>query len=167
MAELGLIGSIVGVAGAGLKLSITLYTFSETVATASWEIKHIARDVSLTSAVLEELGSNLKQDEQAMLYSISAVKTASDVVAECEIVFTEIDAILAKTMEATMRRWPKKGGRLTLSALDRLKWPFLQPKMELLRGNLERLKSTLVLMLNVLTYARDLRTEYVRLKTFR
>ena len=162
MAEVGLIGTIVGIAGAGVKLSITLYTFSETVATASWEIKNIARDVSLTAAVLEELGSNLKQDELAKLYSGSAVKTAEDVVTECKSVFMEIDGILAKTMEATSKRWPKKGGRLTLSALDRLKWPFLQPKMELLRGNLERLKSTLVLMLNVLTYARDLRAEYVR-----
>jgi hypothetical protein len=32
--------------------------------------------------------------------------------------------------------------------------------MEVLRSNLERLKSTLVLMLNVLTYAKDLRAEY-------
>ena len=60
MAEIGLIASVVGIAGAGLKLSITLYTFSETVATATSDIKNIARDVSLTSAVLEELGRNLK-----------------------------------------------------------------------------------------------------------
>jgi hypothetical protein len=63
MAEIGLIASVIGVAGAGLKLSITLYTFSETVATAADSIKAIAKDVSLTSAVLEELGSNLKHDE--------------------------------------------------------------------------------------------------------
>ena len=55
----------------------------------------------------------------------------------------------------------KRKGKVVLNAVEKLKWPFLQPKMELLRGNLERLKSTLVLMLNVLTYARGLREEYV------
>jgi hypothetical protein len=159
MAEAGLVATIVGIAGAGVKLSITLYTFSETVATASSEIKNVARDVSLTSSVLEQLGANLKQDEQAKLYSGSAVQTAKDVMTECEAVFQEIDGVLAKATDSVAKRWPRKGGKVALSAMDRLKWPFLQPKMALLRGNLERLKSTLVLMLNVLTYARDLRVE--------
>jgi hypothetical protein len=43
MAEVGLIASIIGIAGAGIKLSITLYTFSETVSTAQSDIKDIAR----------------------------------------------------------------------------------------------------------------------------
>ena len=80
MAELGLIASVIGVAGAGLKLSIPLYTFSETVATAADSIKAIAKDVCLTSAVLEELGSNLNHDGQARLYSGTALKTAQAVV---------------------------------------------------------------------------------------
>ncbi|OAP62305.1 hypothetical protein AYL99_04508 [Fonsecaea erecta] len=161
MAELGLIGTIIGIAGAGVKLSITLYSFSETVTAAPAEIKNIARDVSLTAAVLEELGANLKQDDQARLYSGTAVQTAQEVVTEREGVFREIDAMVARAVEsaASKKGLVKKGGKLALSALERLRWPFLQPKMEILRGNLERLKSTLVLMLNVLTYARDLRAE--------
>ena len=99
MAEIGLIASVIGVAGAGLKLSITLYTFSETVATAADSIKAIAKDVSLTSAVLEELGSNLKHDEQARLYSGTALKTAQTVVVDCEAVFKQIDGALSKSME--------------------------------------------------------------------
>ncbi|KIW98576.1 uncharacterized protein Z519_00237 [Cladophialophora bantiana CBS 173.52] len=156
----GLIRSIVDVANAGIKLSIALYTFSETVATAPDQIKNIARDVSLMASVLEELGADLKQDDQARLYSISAVESAKDVVAECEGVFKEIDAVVARAVESASNNGLKKeGGKLALSATDRLKWPFLQPGMEVLQGNLERLKSTLVLMLNVLTYARDLRAE--------
>ena len=54
-----------------------------------------------------------------------------------------------------------KGGKVVLSAMEKLKWPFLQPKVQELRANLERLKSTLVLMLNVLTYARKVQTEWV------
>jgi len=158
MAEVGLIGTIIGIAGAGIKLSITLYTFSETVSTAHAEIKNVARDVSLTSAVLEELGASLRQDDHAKLYSDSALRTAKDVVKECEVVFSDINVVMGKAMDSSSKRGLKKG-KLALSALERLKWPFLQPKMEMLRSNLERLKSTLVLMLNVLTYARDLRAE--------
>lgn len=159
MAEIGPIGTVVGIASAGIKLSITLYSFSETVSTAHVEIKNIARDVSLTSAVLEELGASLKQDDQARLYSGSALRTANEVVKECEGVFNDINSIMGKAMDSASKRGTKKG-KLALSAIEKLKWPFLQPKMEMLRGNLERLKSTLVLMLNVLSYARDLRTEY-------
>jgi hypothetical protein len=75
MAEIGLIASVVGVACVGVKLSTTLYTFSETVATATDSTKSIAKDVSLTIAVLEELSSNLKHDEQVRLYSGAALKT--------------------------------------------------------------------------------------------
>ena len=39
--------------------------------------------------------------------------------------------------------------------LERIKWGYLQPKLQLLRSNLDRLKSTLLLMLNVITYARQ------------
>lgn len=159
MAEIGLIGTIVGIASAGIKLSITLYTFSETVSTAQAEIKNVARDVSLTSAVLEELGASLRQDDEAKLYSGSALRTATDVVKECEGVFNDINLVMGKAMDSASKRGIKKG-KLALSALDKLKWPFLQPKMDMLRGNLERLKSTLVLMLSVLSYARDLRAEY-------
>ncbi|OQV04703.1 hypothetical protein CLAIMM_09552 [Cladophialophora immunda] len=159
MAEVGLIGTIVGVAGAGVKLSITLYTFSETVATAPAKVRDMARDVSLTSAVLEELGANLRQGDQATLYSGAAVQTATDVVAECECVFREMDGMVARAMESASRKGVKKGGKLALSARDRLQGPFMEPKMEVLKGNLDRLKSTLVLMLHVLTYARDLRVE--------
>lgn len=159
MAEIGLVGSIVGIPSAGIKLSITLYSFSETVSTAHSEIKNIARDVSLTSAVLEELGASLKQDDQAKLYSGSALRTAKEVVKECEGVFNDINYVMGKAMDSTSKRGIKKG-KLALTAIERLRWPFLQPKMEMLRGNLERLKSTLLLMLNVLSYARDLRIEY-------
>ena len=44
--------------------------------------------------------------------------------------------------------------------LERAKWSYLQPKLQLLRSNLDRLKSTLLLMLNVITYARQVAGRY-------
>ena len=171
MAEFGLVASVVQIADVGVKLSITLYTFAETVLTADKSIKEIASDVSLTSSVLEELGQNLKRDEKSRLCSENAVKTAEGIVRECAAIFKEIKETLETTLDKIKPRAANgkqhgkhaaHGGRkMAVAALERLKWPFLQPKMQLLRSNLDRLKSTLVLMLNVITYARKVSEEYV------
>lgn len=87
MAEIGLVASVIQIASTGLKLSITLYTFAETVFVVDKSIKHIARDVSLTSAVLNELGDNFKQGKQARIASENCIKTTMDVVQECSEVF--------------------------------------------------------------------------------
>lgn len=172
MAEIGLVASVVQIADTGIKLSITLYTFAETVLTADKSIKEIASDVSLTSSVLEELGQNLKKDQKSRLCSENAVKTAEGIVKECAAIFNEINGTLETTLEkikpragsekANGRDGAYGGRKLPVAAYERLKWPFLQPKMQLLRSNLDRLKSTLVLMLNVITYARKVSEEYVR-----
>ena len=46
------------------------------------------------------------------------------------------------------------------SMKEKLRWPFLQPKLQLLRSDLDKLKATLLLMLNVMTYARQLSERY-------
>ncbi|KAK5465341.1 hypothetical protein LTS15_001904 [Exophiala xenobiotica] len=166
MADEGLAGTLIGIARAGIKLAVTLHNFSETVTTAHTEIKSIANNVSLTASVLHELGVKLDQDdddddddEGHQLYSSSATGTARDAARECESVFREINVIITKAMQSAAERGVKNGKAPALSPLERMKYPFLQPKMELLGGNLERLKSTLVLLLNVLSYARDLKPE--------
>ena len=171
MAEIGLVASVVQIADTGIKLSITLYSFAETVLTADKSIREIAGDVSLTSSVLEELGRNLKKDQKSRLCSENAVKTAEGIVTECAAIFNEIDGTLQTILEKIKPGVDPRSGngkdgahggrKMAVAALERLKWPFLQPKMQLLRSNLDRLKSTLVLMLNVITYARKVSEEYV------
>ena len=128
--------------GHWIEASISLYTFAETVSSANKDVKHIAKDVSLTSAVLKELGENLKNDKQNGIASDDAIKTADEVVHECSEVFREINTAL--------ETGSGKGNRKLLGSF---KWPLLQLTTELLRRNLERLKSTLILMLHILTYA--------------
>lgn len=161
MAEVGLAASIVGIASVGAKLSVNLYSFAETVNSAEKNVKAIATEVSLTSAVLEQLSETLKQDAQVQVCSNKAVQTAENIVEECSQVFKDIDGALEKSLCSAKRSSPpSKGQKITISLPSRLKWPFLQPKMQLLSANLERLKSTLLLMLQVLIYARRLSTEY-------
>lgn len=139
MAEVvGLVASVIQVAGAGLKLSQTLYQYADGVATADRRIRDIAKDVKLTSLVIDELGNVFKQDETARLISRSAVTTAEETMKECSTVFSEIDTMLAKSRKGTM-------GRLML--------PFRDKKIELLRSHIDKLKSTLQLLMQVLVHA--------------
>lgn len=161
MAEIGLAASIVGVAGVGAQLAVNLYSFAETVNSAEKNIKAIAAEVSLTSAVLEQLSEALKQDAQVQVASNKAFQTAEGIVEECSQIFKDIDGALEKSLCSAKRSAPpSKGQKIVISLPGRLKWPFLQPKMQLLSANLGRLKSTLLLMLHVLIYARRLSAEY-------
>lgn len=154
MAEVGIVASIIQIADTGLRLSLKLYTFGEIVSTADKSIISISKDVSLTSSVLKELGQILDQDRHAKICSQNAVRTADDLVRECLGVFEEMEGLLAKKLPNLGIGVGEKAKRATV-LLERLKWPYLQPKLELMRTNLERLKSTLNLMLNVIALARQ------------
>lgn len=165
MEGIGLIASVAQIADVGLRLSIKLYTFGEIVASADRSVIAISKDVSLTSGVLKELGKLLDKDKETGTFSETAVQTADGVVKECLEVFKEMDNIVVKRLPS-LGAAGKGGGqgerakRATVM-LERLKWGYLQPKLELLRSNLDSLKSTLLLMLNVITYARQVAEKYV------
>ena len=165
MAELGIIASVMQIADTGLRLSIKLYTFGEIVSTADKSVISISKDVSLTSSVLKELGSLLESDAESQVFSMNAVQTADIVVKECLEVFQEMEAILVNKLPSLSgqdgTRGVVGGKRSKATALfERLKWGYLQPKLDLLRSNLDRLKSTLLLMLNVITYARQISEKF-------
>ncbi|KAL1797248.1 hypothetical protein ACET3X_003854 [Alternaria dauci] len=141
MAEVvGLVASVVQLAGAGLKLSQALYQYADGVATADRRIKNIANEVRLTSLVIQELGGIFEQHETASLISENAVRTAKETIKECSAVFTEIEVIIDKTK-------PGKMGRLML--------PFRDNKIEVLRSQIDKLKSTLELLMQVLIFAQQ------------
>ena len=153
MAELALVASIVQVADIGLRLSLRLYTFGETVASADQSIRNISKDVSLTSAVLKELGNTFENDK-AGISSDNATSTAKDVVQECHTVFDEMEALLLKKVPHLSSAGDVRSKAKMV--LERLKWPTIKGKIELLNYTLDKMKSTLTLMLNVIIYAQQI-----------
>ena len=126
--------------------SVTLPSMPKTL------ITFISKDISYTSVILRELGQCLEKDDEANLCSENASRTTSAIVDECRIVFEEIDQALMDLMARMgLRGQP---GQPELTIFERSTWPFLQPKIKLLWEKLDKLKSTLHLMLNVLIYAR-------------
>jgi hypothetical protein len=152
LAALGVAASVVQLADVGFKLSIKLFAFGEAVSRADKSIRTLSNEISLTSAVLKELGEILKVDE-ARYVSVRAINATEQTVAECHSIFEQLNKLLEKSRGSF---GPEKTKDDKLTKLDKLRWPFLQPKMDLLRSNLDRLKASLALMLQVLSYARDI-----------
>lgn len=146
MAELfGTAAGIIQVAEVGFNLATTLYKYASTVKGAERDIKRIARDVKLTSKVLERTHEQLKADQQAQLCTNDALVDLEDVLEGCREAFKEVDDSLNKSMKPP-------SGKLGMSLTEKLKWPLKQDKLEVLRANLEKLKTTLLLMLSVFAY---------------
>ena len=161
MADIGLIASVLQVADIGARLSVKLYTFCHAAVNADDTIVFISKDLSHTSAILRELSRCLEKDHEAQLCSENAFRTTSAIVNECRIVFEEIDQALMDKM--TRMGLDGKPGQPEPAILERSTWPFLQPRIKLLWNKLDKLRSTLHLMLNVLIYARLVAEKFVYL----
>ena len=159
MAEVALLGSIVQIADVGIRLSLRLYAFGETVASADQTILAISKDISLTSAVLKEL-SSVFGNQSEKIHSQNAVGTAESVVKECSAVFHEIENMLLSKVPSLHSNAAEKRSRAT-TLLERLRWPTIKEKIKLLNCNLDRMKSTLTLMLNVIIYAKQVSDKYL------
>ena len=111
----------------------------------------MAKDVALFSAVLKDLGKTLERGKESRLYKDAAYESSQLIVKECEEVFGMIIAILKKST--------KDGGRsldadnVSLPPMQKFMWVFRRSRVQLLRGNLESLKSTILLQVAVLSYA--------------
>ena len=157
MADDDFSGTIAGIASAGTKLSVSLYTFSETISTDHRNIKSLAHDISFVSSTLAQLDNAWKQNGQVKVSSVLALTSGKAAVKECETIFNELNSVLDDAKEFSSKRPSKR--KLTLSAAERSEWPFLQPRADLLAVNLERVKSTLLLFLNVVTKPNDVGSE--------
>lgn len=156
LAVLGIVASVAQLADYGFKLSIKLFAYSQAVYKADKSIRSFSNEVSLTSAVLKELSTILGAEESRYV-SERALEATQTTVNECFTVFDQLNKILEKSMGSGVDSGTESS---KISSFDRLKWPFVQPKVDLLRSNLDRLKASLTLMLQVLSFARDLSKQY-------
>jgi hypothetical protein len=153
MEAIGAIASIIGVVGAGAKLSIVLFDFASTVGLAGKEVRQIGIEISLFCSVLKQLQSTLAK-AKAFRYSLGAIETIQEILDRCQEVFKEIEGIINGLR--------KRGGeRSTEAAPDlvaRVKWTFKRSQVQLLRTTLESCKVTLHIMLSTLEFAQKIAT---------
>lgn len=145
MAEVvGLVASIIQIAGAGAQLSSALYHFTTSAVRADQDITDIASDVELTSNALDSIGKVFETEDPKSIVSKKAIQDANNIIKRCETVFTEISELVEKRSKTL------KDGKKSLSVMGKLSWPMKEQRVELHRRRLESLKNSLVLLLHVL-----------------
>lgn len=148
MAEpFSIVTGAVQVAGAGFQLAKTLYTCARNIRDAEKEINVVATEVKLTSTVLENLAAVLENENVNDICSVTLQADAQAAMDGCKTAFNELDRALRSATKTTAN------GTTRISFSGRAKWPLNQSKMKILQSNLERLKTTLSLMLDVLNLA--------------
>ncbi|KAH7091682.1 hypothetical protein FB567DRAFT_589558 [Paraphoma chrysanthemicola] len=149
MAEVvGLVASIVQIAGAGCQLSAALYNYTTSAVRADQDIADIAGDVELTSNALESVGRVFESEEAKSVVSKKAIQDANNLIKRCDVVFKDISELVDK------RRKVSKDGKKGLTVMGKLSWPMKEQRLELHRRRLDSLKNSLVLLLHVLQLAQ-------------
>ncbi len=144
--------SIVGIATAGIHISIKVATLAGQISTASERVSTIGNDVSLTSGILHQLGEMMGQETSNGNFSIfnnAGLETTRSSAEICQKIFEEVERETAKASALLRGRKQQVGEKVKLSKAEKTKWPFLQPGLEILRTDLREAKGTLMLMLQV------------------
>lgn len=150
---LGAAGSIIGIAGFGLQIAVTLQTYTEAALEADDRIRDIANDISATASALQQLQAVIAHDDklpQGKIFTVEGLKVLNKVASQCDAVFTRIVQLLNKAGQPRGQLSNSEVAKdLRLSSLDHLKWPWLEPKIKRCRKELERLLLKLLLMLQI------------------
>lgn len=146
---LGVAASIIQVADLGTKLSVKLFSFYRQVKNANESIQLLSNEVALISAILHELGDSLEEEESANLCSDEAFLTLERVLDQCRDVLRQIERVVGINDLSSKTRLQQVTGKIRLVLLE--------PSLEPLKANLERLKSTMLLLLNVIMFAGQVR----------
>lgn len=141
--------ALIQVAEFGTKLSVKLFFFYRELKGANESIQNLSSDVTITSAILRELGEGLKEGEHAKLCSKTAFDILKDVLNQCEEVLEQI---------RDMTKYSDSSAKTRLQQItESFRHVLLEPSVDPLKTNLKRLKSTMLLLLNVITYAGQVR----------
>lgn len=143
MAELGIAASIIQIAGAGIHLTMELYAFGSAFTGAKEDTDDIALGVSLYCMTLKHLAETLRHKNSVQ--SPQALQGIADIREKSEQVFARIAAIL-----------PRSAARPdTMTLVQRFKWNFKKARVNLLLGQLDSLKLTLLLLVQILAIGEE------------
>lgn len=97
--------------------------------------------MGFTCSVLKQLSESLNKEEQAQRYNSEALITARDVLKESEKMFGDLEVVLDDKGLAAAAYEGSFGDKFWKIA-SKAKYPFIEPQIEFLRSNLDRLRST-------------------------
>ncbi|KAK0275289.1 hypothetical protein LTR35_010890 [Friedmanniomyces endolithicus] len=151
---LSIAASAIQVADAGFKLYGALSQYIKDYVDANKHVRRLADEVRTTSWALQQLWALLKEDDDIKLCKPEAIGETEAALKGCQRAFDEVSDIIKGFLPSPK---PDGSGGLAKSSIsNRWKWPLKTAKVQLLLAQLERLKTTLLLIFKVITYASKL-----------
>jgi hypothetical protein len=141
MAELSLAASIVGLVSLGIQVGQGLNLYIDSASNAKPRVQAIATDIDLAIQVVRELGSTIDDPTSKALINDNAQNIAAKTISQFRRVFDQIKLKIPTP------------GQTGIRAYQKLKWPFTESKVNLLRAELENAKATLQLLMDVIIFA--------------
>ncbi|KAF2640620.1 hypothetical protein P280DRAFT_469358 [Massarina eburnea CBS 473.64] len=147
--------SVVGIAVAGVKVSISLFALAETVNTGSETVIALANDISSTCGILNQLRDLItpQPGTDTSIFNSTALRDIVVGALNCRIIFDQLNTYLKRATNQIKDLEPQPNDKVKLSRSERAKWPFLDPHVNELHSNLRDAKSNLLLMVAVANLA--------------
>jgi hypothetical protein len=140
----GVLTSVTTVAGAGLRLALLLNAVACQVANSGVDIHSISKAISLFSTTLKQVGQSLHANDSVR--TRECMETAQAISEQAQTVFGEIEDMLDKVQ--------KSDSYLDLPVQQRFKLCFKKQRVTYLLAQIESLKLSLAVMLQVLQLGR-------------
>ncbi|KAG9546811.1 hypothetical protein KCU71_g16763, partial [Aureobasidium melanogenum] len=133
--------SVGGLVSLGIQLVQGLNQYAGSALDSKGRIRAISTDINLTVQVVQTLDTTIQDEANKATMKDDAARLIQETIAQCRDIFTKI--------QSTLPEYSATGPRKR----DVIIWPFIEPKLDLLRGNLEKLKTSLQLLMNVIILA--------------
>ena len=182
MEALGAVGSVVGIISLGIQLAQILQQQIDSVRDADHRVREIVAELDATASSLsavQDLQLRDRENSGDRIFNETGSQAISKIIQQCDVVYRNIVVLVSKAGKEALiavdnfqrKIRKKKSGEFSvvkleieLSNLEHLLWPWRLPKIEQYLADLERLKSTLLLLLAVADLAKKTkkssRTEY-------
>lgn len=154
MAEvIGLVASLITVAGVGAKLANKLFKIGDRAIEADHQINKVAINISMFSSTLKHFAMVAQQNQD--LLSIEGSEIATLLMEQCKGIFEDFTQMAVSAKDSCSDPANIKSGRMPSrqEIIKKIKAFFQAPKVNTLLAELEYLKSTLTLLIGTLTLA--------------
>ncbi|CAD0110316.1 unnamed protein product [Aureobasidium uvarum] len=143
--------SVGGLTSLGIQLLQGLNQYVGSAIDSKGRIKAISIDIDLTVEVFKSLETTIQDDTNRAMMNDTAERLIREAIIQCQDIFTKIQSTLPDLNATGLRK------------RDFVAWPFVEPKLELLRGNLEKVKTTLQLLMHVIILAAMSKRSFILL----
>ena len=141
--------AIVAIASSGFRLSLVLNAVGTGMANPDCDIHNIAKHISLFALMLKQTAGALQEGRPVV--SQTAIDVATEISQYGQLVFNEI-----KSMTDLSQGRDEKGILRSITIAEKNKWAFKKYKVQYLLGQLESLKLSLAIILQVVQMGQGL-----------